>query len=477
MLPFAKRSIGWLVVFVVALALFIRGNDNALGLFFLGLLLGLAAVVGFLIDVIATVATTIVRTRRRPAVPIPAPDPAPAPPAPSPLVPPVRLADPPPPVVSIPAPLPDTPTVSPSPTPISEPPAVRARETESPAPVTRPRAEPARLFVDSEPADGATIFGDAAWVRWRARVGAMRRVLWRRHGTTEWSSVDVDNHGDALARLAPLQAERQYEYVIEETVDATTSRSEPSRFTVQSGLTLVQSPVAPLPRDYDLSVPLTFRNGTSVPRTLAARVLNRFDDLPADVVGAGSLDEPVAVAPGAELALRLAVNAADARRHTYEIPVDAAGIVAVARIEVERPPLKLVCSVSEVDGDPVARRITIRNDGATINDLAVAMVPPNDRDVRLAPGVSHGRLPAGEALELIATPVLYLEFVSLDAEIECSSAGQTVRFPVSFRVPEGLRLIGIRMRTQYRGHNQDWYCTNKPTTCSELPGPEGTGPA
>jgi cell wall-associated NlpC family hydrolase len=97
--------------------------------------------------------------------------------------------------------------------------------------------------------------------------------------------------------------------------------------------------------------------------------------------------------------------------------------------------------------------------------------------VRLEPAASHAALLSGQALRFSAAPVLYLEFEGIETEVECRAAGTSFRFPLAFAAPRGQRLLGVRTGTQDRSHSHDHYCTNRPYSCSGLPGPSGNGPS
>jgi hypothetical protein len=332
-------------------------------------------------------------------------------------------------------------------------------------------------LFDVAPADGAAVQGTEAWVRFRSSVPARGRALWRRVGDANFQATDAEPGDPLLARVGPLKPGEKYEYRVEATGEDFFQRSGLHTFTVEGGLAFTPATVEQdVAREYDQTVRLTLRNDSAGKVTVAARALARFDDLPADVVGPGSADEPAELAPGKKIELRLAVTAPDATRERYDIPVEAAGAFALARVRVKRPSFKLSLRVIAEDANTLAKTVEIRNEGDTLPDLAVRVVPPNEAEVRLDPAAGHAHLPAGGALRLVATPVLYLEFQSLKAELECAAGGQLVCFPLEFLAPAGKRLLGVRTATQERTSTSDSYCTNRPNTCSILPGPHGHGP-
>lgn len=335
----------------------------------------------------------------------------------------------------------------------------------------------APLFAEIEPADGAVIRGTEAWVRWSPSVPAKGRVLWRKADESSFRTVDAREGTPLLARLGPLQPDAKYEYMVEQSAEGMTQRSSVRTFTVQAGLAFDPATVEQtVQRDYDQTVTLTLRNTAQEKITVAAKALAQFEDLPADIVGPGSADEPAQIEPGGRLDLRLAIAAADAIRESYEIPIEAAGAFAVARVRVTRPNVKLSFRVVEENPRTLAKTIEIRNEGDVLTDLAVRIAPPNELDIRLQPNAKHAYLPSRATLHFVAAPILYLEFQSLTADLEAVAAGQSARFPVKFEAPLGLHLIGVRTGSQHRSSSHDFYCTNKPTTCSELPGTEGNGP-
>jgi hypothetical protein len=327
-----------------------------------------------------------------------------------------------------------------------------------------------------EPADGAVVQGTEAWVRWSPSAAAKGTVLWRKAGETDFRQVEAAEGDPRLARLAGLKPGETYEYCVEAVGEGAARRSDLRKFSVQEGLAFEAVSDYAVRRDYDQTIRLTLRNRADKPATIAAKALVRFDDLPADVVGPGSVDEPVEVPPGGKTDLRLVVTAADATQEAYEIPVEGAGAFTAARVRIAPPDFKLAFRVVGEDPRTLAKTVEVRNDGAALADLAVNVAEPNRRDVRLEPAASHAYLPAGNTLQFTAAPVLYLGFASLRAELEFRAAGQAGRFPLEFTAPAGKRLIGVRAGTGYTNSASDWYCTNKPATCGDVPAAPGNGP-
>ena len=330
--------------------------------------------------------------------------------------------------------------------------------------------------AEIHPEDGSVIYGTHTLVRWEWPEETNGRVLWRREGESDFRESPAGNQTVRIARLEPLEPDVRYEYIVEEDGAGFTLHSDLRSFRVAEGLHFDPAVVeASIDRDYDQTVKLSLRNDSAEAVTVAARALTRFADLPADVVGPGSVDKPLELAQGATHTLRLAVFAPDAEKELYEIPIEASGAVGLARVRVSRPEIKL--SFEVIDENPVtlSKTIEIRNEGDTVGDLALRVAPPQDREVRLEPSATHALLPGGENLRFVANPVLFLEFESLAAEIEATAAGQNFQFPVEFRVAEGRKLTGVRTGTGYPCKSFDWYCTNKPISCSDLPCLGGSG--
>ncbi|MBI4583751.1 MAG: hypothetical protein HY717_06985 [Planctomycetes bacterium] len=334
------------------------------------------------------------------------------------------------------------------------------------------------LLAEVEPADSAAVQGTEAWIRWRSPVAGKGKVLLRKAGEQDFRGFEAMAGGEALAaRLAPLEPGGKYEYRVETAAAAAIYQSALRTFEVKGGLAFNPASLArTIHRDYDQAVLLELENRSLEKVTVAARALAHFADLPADLVGPGSADQPAELPPGGSLKLRLAIAAADAARERYEIPVEAGGVFATVRLDVARPKFQLAFKVTGEDPQTLAKSVEIRNEGEALADLNVRIASPNEAEVRLQPDAQHAYLQAGEALQFLAMPVLYLEFQSLKVEMECASAGQSARFPLEFQAPPGKRLIGVRAGTQERTENHDWYCSNKPTTCSEVSGPDARGP-
>lgn len=331
--------------------------------------------------------------------------------------------------------------------------------------------------IDSiEPADGAVVRGTEAWVRWWAPESDEGRLLWRQAGMQDFREVKAVEGEPYLARLSPLEPGKKYEYRIESRNGDRVLRSDLRSVVAEGGLAFEAAKEHAIQRDYDQTVLLTLRNGSADKVRVAARSLARLDDLPADIVGPGSVDQPADVPAGGTLTLRLAVTAADAMEEAYEIPIEAAGAYTAARVKVARPRFKLSFRVLDEDPATLTKTIEIQNDGQTVADLALHIAKPNAAEVRLQPNARHAYLAEGKSMTVAAIPVLYLEFESLQAELECVAAGQTVRFPLEFRAPAGLRLVGRRGGSSFWSWVKDFFCTNKPNTCSLAQGNGGTGP-
>jgi PKD repeat protein len=353
-----------------------------------------------------------------------------------------------------------------------------AKDTAPGQPITVEAPSLPPILAEIEPPDGAVVRGTEVWVRWRSPLPATGRVLWHRVGEAQVRSVEAQGGEQLRARLGTLQDGQQYEYVVEQVIDALVQRSAMRTFTVEAGVAFDPPTVEEtLKRDYDQTVRLMLRNSTPAPVTVAARALVQYDDLPADVVGPGSMDAPQALAPGQTLALRLAVFAPDATQEVYEIPVEAAGATATVHVRIAKPQFDLACRIVSEDARTLAKTIDIVNQGEPLPDLAVRIAPPHTGEVRLQPSVTHAHLEAGGIMRVVASPVLYLEFAALHVELEATAARQSKRCSLEFKAPPGQRLLGARSSSGQGTSCRGWYCTNRPTTCSECPGPVANGPA
>ena len=338
------------------------------------------------------------------------------------------------------------------------------------------KQKPASLFAEIEPAEGAVVYASDAWVRWSSPLAAKGRVLWRKAGGSRVQTADAGSGQELLAHLGPLSAGSKYEYIVEESDGSQSQRSSVRTLIVKSGLAFESVTDQTVDHDYDQSVKLTLRNSGSQPVTLSAKALKQFDDLPADVTGYGSVEVPAQIAPNSTLDLRLAVTAADATRDTYEIPIEAAGAYVTARFHVRIPKLNLSFRVVNEDPKTLEKTVEIQNDGDTLTDLAVHPVAENQEDLEVHPSANHMHLFSHQTVRFSVAPVLYLEFQALKAEIEAAAAGQSARFPLEFKAPAGMQLIAYRSASITSSSGKDWYCTNKPNTCSTVSGPPGSGP-
>lgn len=229
-------------------------------------------------------------------------------------------------------------------------------------------------------------------------------------------------------------------------------------------------------RDYDQTVMLPVQNDSAVSRTLAASASAHFEDLPADFTGPGSMDEPIVLEPGQRAELHLAITAADAQKDSYSIPITVGTISAAAVVHISGPVVQLAIHLVRENPATLGKTVEITNEGGTLSDFAVRLPLSDAKDVNLQPAVGHAYFPAGGKMQFNLAPVLYYEFEKLSTHLLCSAAGKQVDFPVEFAAPVGKHLIGYRTASQTRTNSKDWYCTNRPNTCSNLPAPPATGP-
>jgi hypothetical protein len=145
-------------------------------------------------------------------------------------------------------------------------------------------------------------------------------------------------------------------------------------------------------------------------------------------------------------------------------------------VTVRQPLMKVTMRVKSQDQRTLAKTIEITNEGDPLTDFAVSIAAPNDKEIRLDPGAKHVNLWSKRSMEFTASPVLYLEFEKLSAELVCTAAGQTQKLPLDFAKPAGSRLVGVRNATQDRTDGKDWICTNKPDACTPVPAGNGNGP-
>jgi len=331
--------------------------------------------------------------------------------------------------------------------------------------------------LDLEPADGAVIRGSQAWVRWGSADPSRGLLHWRRKGEAEFRDAEVVAGRFHLAHIAALEKGAAYEFWVENVGADHRTRSPVRTFECAGGLDFDPPALEiTVKRDYDQRVTIALRNSGKDAVRVAARALAEFEDLPAGFVGHGSADAPAELAPGASIALTYAVTASDAARDRYEIPIEAAGAFTQIVVKVALPRFDLAMRQVSQDPRSLARTVDIMNKGELLTDLSVKVAKPNHREARLAPAVNHATLGPGHALRVVVSPVLYLEFESLDLELECAAAGRSVRFPLRFDAPRGKSLVGVRTHTDETTSARDKVCTNKPTTCSEVPGGSGTGP-
>src|SRR5688500_725163 len=161
------------------------------------------------------------------------------------------------------------------------------------------------LLADIEPPDGAILRGSDAWIRWSPPAPSKGTVLWRAEGERDFRTVEAEGGDPLLAQLISLQPGTRYEYIVESRAGERVERSGLRTFTVQGGLAFEHDLVVEsIKRDYDQTVVQTLRNSSQETVTVGGRALTHYEDLPADIVGPGCVDDPVVLAHAITLPLR-----------------------------------------------------------------------------------------------------------------------------------------------------------------------------
>jgi len=303
-------------------------------------------------------------------------------------------------------------------------------------------------YFDLRPEDGAVVTGDEVRVGWEAPAFGPARARVRERletGEAPWREVTAESGRARRVALPGLEPGRPYEW-------QPLGDGEPGPVRVVTrvpGLAFGRPRYgATVARDYDQRVAVSVRNHGETPlvvrlacgRPADARLLAGF-------AGEGSEGAPVPLGPGEERSFLLGISAQDVvtERHRFPVRITSdAGLHDEAEVDlrVRLPVVKLAWEDLGATEDGVGRRLRLTNLGDPLTDLALTTGSP---ELLLSPEVSHGLLPAGRSLDVVAAPRLHEGFRALASAVSATAVATTVGVEVRCALPPGKRIFGVML--------------------------------
>lgn len=256
------------------------------------------------------------------------------------------------------------------------------------------------------------------------------------------------------------------------------------------GLVFVESdPHLRVKRRFDQRFEIAVRNEGTAPQPLRLALQNPHDFLQADFVGPGSRDseeQPPMVAPGETWTAVLVVHAPAAPPGEVSMAIqlmeDGPGGMrtnyrsARLRVEVLHEDFVVDAEVKDADPATLARRVTIRNNGAALEDLDLVLEGELAGTASIEPTVRHARLASGSSLAITVRPGLVPGFAGIRGELVARTAAGVARWPLAFDPPHGTRLLLARGGSVTTASSQTRYCTNVGRGQTPMGGPSQPGP-
>ncbi|MEM1442098.1 MAG: hypothetical protein AAGF67_07125, partial [Verrucomicrobiota bacterium] len=214
-------------------------------------------------------------------------------------------------------------------------------------------------------------------------------------------------------------------------------------------------------------------------------------EIPSGFIGRGTPDWEVpdtllTLSPGETWNVPLLVHADRAEVETVTLLLKATlgldGEVAASKeveVKIETPKLELETTWLEVDEEPLkarlAKRLHIRNVGASISDLSMAFENLSEEgSVIFEPKLEFTRLSRGEEIEVLVRPKLHPWFTAAEGTVVLSGLNQKLEVPFSVAVAEGEQVFITLARSTGFSSNSGSRCTNRQSVGYSLPPVGGT---
>jgi hypothetical protein len=299
-----------------------------------------------------------------------------------------------------------------------------------------------------------------------------------------------------------LSRNTQYTWWVDSASSCSQTTSPQRIFSVGNGIVFAEPEQShTIPHDYNQEIQIAVKNeDLSRAHTLRLLLENPYDDLIANFVGPGSIDDGqdyLTLAPGASRSVTMTVHAQDAQADYYDLTARLIANEGTSDEIVDYAHLSLrvlkanqftMTLVSE-DPDTLVKTYRVTNQGLPLTDLNVqALDPVTGLPARalIQPTINHARLATDESLEFqviplfapedaigleamlrlpgrsrLASPLLQSTGFDVQVVVSAGGASQALVGAYACQEPEQLYAVTLHnVRLSYT--NSDWYCTNRP---------------
>ena len=369
-----------------------------------------------------------------------------------------------------------------------------------------------QVWIDS-PRDKSTLGSTSVLFSWRTNPASSGVITLYPEGHPELAQTLNSEMGtDHSVTAENLTRNTTYFWKLNSTTSCGESGGGLRQFRVENGIVFTQIPADfTIDRDYNQILKIYAKNEDVVLHSLKADLVNPSEDLIANFVGSGSIDEVINLGPGETRELSLAVHAQDTTKSSYlltahlltdgstEKPIEDNAKIKVNILS--SGDFKIEEDISAYDPKFMAHTYIITNNGSTITDLSLKAVDPVTglpARIFLKPSINHARLERGKTLKVVAYPLFDASDVAIDpsgglhseifdtgvflnshkreisALIKAEGAGNTKTTNADVNCPAGKNVFEVTHRNQVLScSSEDWYCTNRPnvtTNVETMPG-------
>ncbi|NLF51142.1 MAG: DUF11 domain-containing protein, partial [Leptolinea sp.] len=365
-----------------------------------------------------------------------------------------------------------------------------------------------QVWIDS-PGDKSTLGSTSVLFAWRTNPASSGVLTIYPESHPElaqtYTSTESNNHSLKIENFA---RNTTYFWKLDSTTACGASQGAWRQFRVENGIVFSEIPTEyTIDRDYNQILRVLAKNEDVVVHSLKADLINPNEDLIANFVGSGSIDETINLGPGEIRELNLAVHAQDTVKTSYQLTAHLLTDGSTPKPIEDNATIKINILPSgdfSIDEDTsaydpkfLAHTYIITNNGSTITDLSLKAIDPVTKlpaRIFLKPSINHARLERGGTLKVVAYPIFDASDMEQDssgglqsqisdnrvfsrsqkgeipAEITATGAGNTQTKPVTLNCQAKIFEVTHTDETLVCG-SKDWYCTNRPNVTTNIGSP------
>jgi subtilase family serine protease len=215
------------------------------------------------------------------------------------------------------------------------------------------------------PESGATTGSTTVVFTWKTDVPASTEVFLRAVDEAEFRRFTGLEGTEHQVTVSNLQRGKQYRFYVRSANAQGSSQSEERVFTVTEAVVFTQREYRfTFDKDFDQRANLVIENRNSQPRQVQLELINPYEDVPANFIGAG-IDKPLTLNPGQQATVTIAFHfqVATKNRYTFTAKVTSR---AGEDVSVDTVPVyvtvddKVDIEIQDLGTDPLTLQKTIR---------------------------------------------------------------------------------------------------------------------